>query len=146
MRRYCHRQLGTLVLWIGGLSVLMIILLLLFAGVHPIGITVLLCLVICIVLFSTLTVEVTDTDIHLRFGPGLIRKRIPLSSIRSARAVRNAWYFGWGIRALDRGWLYNVSGLDAIELVMTDGRICRIGTDQPAEFLAAIKAACGMTG
>jgi len=54
--------------------------------------------------------------------------------------VRNQWWWGWGIRLIPGGWLYNVSGLDAVELKMKNGRIFRIGTDEAqrlAEFIQA---------
>jgi hypothetical protein len=141
MITYHHRQVGTLVLLVGGLSILLLALLLYFVEAHPVGVAVLIILVVCFVLFATLTVEVTETDVSLKFGPGLIRKRFPLSFIRSVSAVRNKWYYGWGIRMLPRGLLYNVSGLDAVELEMTDGSVHRIGTDEPNELLEAIRKA-----
>ncbi len=146
MIKYHHRQLGALILVVVGLSILLLALLLYFVEPHPVGIAVLFCLVLSFALFATLTVEVTEAYVLLKFGPGLIRKRFPLSSIVSAQAVRNPWYAGWGIHMLPRGWLYNVSGSDAVELEMTDGGVHRIGTDQPAELLKAIKDACGMAG
>ncbi|MCK4236641.1 MAG: hypothetical protein KAX38_05950 [Candidatus Krumholzibacteria bacterium] len=139
MVRYHHRQLGILVLWIGCAALIGFIALLVFVEAPPIGIAVLLCLLVCFILFGALTVEVTDTEVHLRFGPGLIRKSFSISDIRRVEVVRNAWYFGWGIRRIPRGWLYNVSGLNAIELEMSDGHLNRIGTDQPEELLAAIE-------
>ena len=146
MIKYHHRQFGAFVLAIGGLSILLLGLFLYLVEAHPVGIAVLILLVLCFSSFPTLTVEVTETDIFLRFGLGLIRKRFSLSSVRSAKAVRNKWYFGLGIRMLPKGWMYNVSGLDAVELEMMDGGIHRIGTDQPTELLRAIRDACGMTG
>ena len=146
MIRYHHRQVGTLVLCIGGFTVLLLVSLLIFVEANPVGIAVLFILLLCFGLFWALTVEVTESDVLLRFGFGLIRKRFPLSSIVNARPVRNRWYFGWGIRLLPRGWLYNVSGLDAVEIEMTDRSVHRIGTDQPSELLRAIRDACGMTG
>jgi len=145
MSTYHHRQLGTAVLWVLGLTALLLVLLLYFVGAHPIGTAVLSCLVLCLAVFATLTVAVTPTHIILKFGVGFIRKRFPLRSIRNVRAVRNEWYYGLGIRMLARGWLYNVSGLDAVELEMTDGNIHRIGTDEPVALLKAIRDACGVT-
>ncbi len=141
MIRYRHRQVGTLVLCIGGAAIVLLGSLLVFVLFDPIGAAVLAVLLVCFGLFSTLTVEVSDTDVRLRFGPGLVRRAFPLRSIRRASAVRNRWFYGWGIRVLPRGRLYNVSGLDAIELEMVDGSAHRIGTDEPARLLAAIGAA-----
>src|SRR4051794_31446278 len=67
-----------------------------------------------LVLFSTLTVIVRDEAMDVFFGPGLIRRRILLRRLRGVRVVRTPWYYGWGIRLTPTGWLWNVSGLDAV--------------------------------
>ncbi len=92
-------------------------------------------------LFSSLTVRVTDRELHFYFGPGFWNKRIPLNEITSARAVRNSLWYGWGIRYTPSGWLYNVSGLDAVEIEKTDGARIRVGTDEPAKLVEAIEQA-----
>ena len=56
----------------------------------------------------------------------------------SFQTVRNKWYFGWGIRYLGTGWLYNVSGLDAVEIVQNDGKMVRVGTDEPDVLARAL--------
>lgn len=97
-------------------------------------------LVVCAFLFDSLTVKVSRTCISLKFGIGLIRKRFALVDVQNATIVRNPWYYGWGIRLTPRGWLYNVSGLDAVEIQFRNGRKCRIGTDEPLELLAAVES------
>jgi hypothetical protein len=57
--------------------------------------------------------------------------------------VRNRWYYGWGIRITPRGWLYNVSGLDAVELALKNGKCVRIGSDEPHALARAIDHARG---
>lgn len=95
-----------------------------------IGLTVAL---LCVVFFSTLTVVTDDDGIEVRFGPGpLVHRRIRWSQIRSSHTVRNSWLSGFGIRWIGAGWMYNVSGLDAVELKLANGRRFRIGTDDPA--------------
>ena len=42
---------------------------------------------------------------------------------------------------LPKGWLYCVSGLDAVEIVHKDGRVTRIGTDEAAALDQAIQRA-----
>ena len=96
---------------------------------------------ILLILFGTLTVEITDTEISCRFGPGLIHKEFPLDEITGARIVTNPWYYGWGIRWTPHGWMYNVSGLQAVELSLASGEKFRIGTDQPEELAAAVQTA-----
>ncbi len=95
------------------------------------------------VLFGWLTVEVSDEHVVWWFGPGLIRRRIRVADIRSVAALRNRWYYGWGLRLTPHGWLYNVSGLDAVELELVNGRRVRVGTDEPQELVRAIQSAIG---
>jgi hypothetical protein len=143
MALYRHTQVGTLVLLLLGPTVLLMVLLVSAFGAHLVAMAVGALLLLCVAMFPSLTVEVTHTVVRIRFGVGPIRKSFPVSSIRGAQIVRNPWYYGWGIRWFPRGWLFNVSGLDAVELEMTGGRKFRIGTDEPGELLGAIKKVCG---
>jgi hypothetical protein len=93
----------------------------------------------CALLFCCLTVEITGDELVCRFGPGIIRKRFALLEIRDVKAVKNPWYYGWGIRLTPRGWLLNVSGLNAVEIELVSGRTFRIGTDRPGELAEAIR-------
>ena len=91
-------------------------------------------------LLGTLTVEVDNITIRIRFGIGLVRKNFSLADVVSCRPVRNRWWWGWGIRLIPGGWLYNVSGLGAVELVMKNGKKFRIGTDEPQALNEFIQA------
>jgi len=91
-----------------------------------------------LVLFSTLTVIVRDGAMDVFFGPGLIRRRIPLRRLREVRVVRTPWYYGWGIRLTQTGWLWNVSGLDGVEVQFDDGRRFRVGSDEPNRLAEAL--------
>ena len=108
---------------------------------NPFLLIILTALAVSLLLFSILTVKVDGEEVSVRFGVGLIRKRFPLSEIESHSAVRNPWYYGWGLRRTPIGWLYNVSGLEAVEITLKDGRKVRIGTDDPTGLDAAIGAA-----
>jgi hypothetical protein len=90
-------------------------------------------------LFATLTTRVRDGRVVVSFGPGLIRRRISLDDIREVRVVRNPWYYGWGIRLTPQGWLWNVSGLQAVELELKDGRRFRIGSDEVEALAEALR-------
>jgi len=96
-------------------------------------------------LFGTLTVEVDDLMIHARFGTGLVRKSFSLADVASCRPVRNQWRWGWGIRLIPGGWLYNVSGLDAVELVLKNGKKFRLGTNEPRQLAEFIQAKLART-
>ena len=89
--------------------------------------------------FSSLTVEIEKNTLTCRFGVGLIRKSIPLSDVGECSAVVNPWFVGWGIRWIPGSyWVWNVSGFQAVELTMKDGRRFRIGTDEPEALVHAI--------
>jgi hypothetical protein len=98
-------------------------------------------------LFHSLTVTVDDEWIQIRFGPGLTRKRIPLADVATCAPFTYPWWWGWGIRrvpteggwGLVEGWLYNVSGLQAVEIRTRDGHRFGIGTDEPEALCQAIR-------
>ncbi len=112
------------------------------AALLPIIVTVLAFGVIAVIVitFSQLNVRVDSATVTARFGAGWPSKEIPLRDISAVTPVRNRWYHGWGMRKVPRGWMYNVWGLDAVELERTSGTVFRIGTDQPRELAAAIDA------
>ena len=80
-------------------------------------------------LFGWLSVRIADDALEVTFGIGLVRKRIPLASITKVEVVRNKWWWGFGIRATPTGWMYNVSGLDAVLLHLDNDKKFRLGTD-----------------
>lgn len=145
MSDYCHRQIGTVLLMIMTPAVVIAL------AARPRGTesgawiavvgVILAITAITILVFGWLTVQVANDSLQVRFGVGLIRRRFSIAELRAARAVRNPWYYGWGIRYTRHGWLFNVSGLDAVEIELASGRRYRIGTDQPEELVRAIERA-----
>ncbi len=87
---------------------------------------------------SRLEVTVTTDRVTATFGFGWPRKAIELRDVTRVRQVRNRWWHGFGIRKIPVGWMYNVWGLDAIEVVDSTGKAFRIGTDDPANLLAVL--------
>jgi hypothetical protein len=77
-------------------------------------------------------VRVTPEAITISFGIGIIKKKKLIREINSVASVKNPWYYGWGIRLIPNGWLYNISGSDAVELTFSNKKtIIRIGTANP---------------
>jgi hypothetical protein len=145
MVQYEHTQPGTLLRSIlGGLALAAALVALLLARVGPsfavIPLAVASTLVVTLVLFHSLKVDVSGDRIAFSFGIGLIRKRFAVADVASAAIVQNRWYYGWGIKLTPYGWLFNVSGFDAVELTLKNGRRYRIGTDEPAKLLSAIES------
>ena len=93
------------------------------------------------VVFHSLTVEVDDNELRWQFGPGFWTYRFARDEIRNVAVVRNHWWTGFGIRTAPGFQLYNVSGLDAVELQLKSGDIRRIGTDDPKGLAARLAAA-----
>ena len=151
LKEYEHTQPGTLLRVIFG----SVIVLLFGAAVSPVirnGEPELPALIpagimmLCLSLFHSLTVRVTVNDISLSFGVGLIQKEFMIGDVEQASIVRTRWYHGWGIKKIWGGWLYNVSGFDAVQLKMRNGKVYQIGTDQPDQLLAAITDAMQHSG
>ena len=140
MNTYRHTQFGTANVVITIAILPLVFLPAWLAGAVPVAWLILILLLGILVLFYNLTVEIDDEHLRIRFGIGLIKKRFPLEQIDTCRPVRNSWLYGWGIRLTPRGWLYNVSGLEAVELKMKSGKTCRIGTDEPEVLVAALQA------
>ena len=82
--------------------------------------------------FYGMTTSINSEKIIISFGIGLFRKRINLSRIAKVDTSRSPWYYGYGIRLIPNGWMYNVSGPHSVELTFTDrDRVIRIGTQDP---------------
>lgn len=140
---YRHTQVGWIIL-----GVLAALLALVWASLPPevaaaARFPLLLVAALLVFVFSALTVEVDAEAIRLRFGIGLVRKRVPLVEVKGWRAVRNPWYTGWGIRLGPGYVLWNVSGRGAVELDLASGRRFRVGTDEPAALVSAIERVKG---
>src|SRR3989339_143967 len=93
--------------------------------------------------FTTLTTSIDKNCLQIKFGYGIFRKKFLLSEIVSTKQVKNHWYYGWGIRLWlwPKMWIYNVSGFDAVEIIMKNGKVYRIGTDVSEKLETAIKKA-----
>ena len=139
MKRYEHTQVGYLIITAMTAAMVLIGIVLANAGMTWIAIGVLVVIAVALVLFSSLAVVIREDDLEVRFGPGPIRKRFKLHDIESCQVVKNHWYYGWGIRLTPHGWLYNVSGFNAVEIRLRTGKKFRIGTDAPQELEGVIR-------
>lgn len=143
--RYHHTQIGTVMIMALGAAIVLLAAVACQQDDAPMVIVLPIggILIVVLFLFGTLTVVVRPDEVEVRYGPGLIRKRWPLKAFAAVRTVRNRWWYGFGIRYIGTGWLYNVSGLDAVELERPGGKVVRIGTDEPEALEAALREAMG---
>ncbi len=147
--KYKHTQIGYLMI------VVTIAVLVLFAWAHitssaePVSVnsgnnfavTATMVLVLFILTsFTSLHVSIDETYLWIKFGYGVYQKKIPLTDILSVKTAKNRRRYGRGIRRClwPRMWIYNVSGLDAVEIQLKNGKIYRIGTDEPKKLEQAI--------
>lgn len=96
-------------------------------------------LLILLSLFSHLTVTGYMNYLEMKFGIGVIRKKFYYKDIKDFSIEKNPWYYGWGIRRIPGGWLFNVSGCQSVQLNMKNGKMYRIGTDEPKRLEEFIK-------
>lgn len=146
MECYRHTQPGTVLRWALLLGLLPLPLVAWLAPALPLlPLLAALAAVTAVsaVLLWSLTVEVNAAHFKFWFGPGLIRKTVPLARIQSWEKIGGirAWGIHW---AGKKGWLYNVSGFEAVALTLDNGQRFMVGTDEPdllCEAVAKAKAA-----
>ncbi|MCA9369983.1 MAG: hypothetical protein H6774_02520 [Pseudomonadales bacterium] len=105
------------------------------------GVTAVMVLaVLALASFITIQVSVDERFVRVKFGYGLFRKRFLLSEIKSAKVVKSPWYYGWGIHywLWPQMWIYSISGLDAVEIVLKNEAVYRIGSDEVEKLEAAM--------
>ena len=141
--RYKHTQIGYLI--IGGLFGIAIFLaikgIVAPAGRDGVLISAIIevILLISAIVFSKLTIKIDGESLEASFATGLIRKKVPLAEIAEFEPVRISWWHGWGIHLTPYGWLYNVSGLDAVPIILRNGRKFALGTDDVDGLVTAIR-------
>jgi hypothetical protein len=142
--RYQHTQRGAvLLLVLSAAAVVCVYMPTLLPGPQALLLMVGAVLCACAVLFSSLTIQITDRALRWYFSFGIIRKEVPLAEIRSAEVARTRLIHGWGIHATARGWLYNVSGFKAVAVRLKSGKGFLLGTDEPEQLCAVILRAIG---
>ncbi|MCK5534936.1 hypothetical protein KAI68_07450 [bacterium] len=132
---YKHTQFGMFVVALLGAAIFFVGY---FSGavdVNRASVLILSVILLCsIILFFKLTVVGNKDFVEIKFGIGLIRKKFYFKEIKSCEVIRNKWWYGYGIRKSPKGWLFNISGLDAVALSMKNGKVYRIGTDEPQKL------------
>ncbi len=71
--------------------------------------------------FASMTITLTGKFLFVRAGIGLVRKAVALDRVEHVEVTRSRRIEGWGVQGTRRGTLYDVSGLDAVRVVLTFG-------------------------
>ena len=142
---YKHTQIGRLMMFVSLIVAFVFVGVLLKTGLEAIIVFYMLFVLFILYSFMSLEVLVDEEYLQIKFGYGLFRKKFELKEIISAKAVKNHWYYGWGIRYWfpRKMWVFNVSGFDAVEIQLQNKKIYRIGTDEPKELEQAILNSIG---
>lgn len=92
-------------------------------------------LIVTYLCFFGLTIIVNVEKISIVYGIGFPRRTIAINQIRSVTYVKTPWYYGWGIRFMPKGMLYNISGTEGVELKFkgTD-QVIQIGSKHPQQL------------
>jgi len=98
-------------------------------------------LLVSVVLFYKLTITIENETLFASFGIGIICMSVRLAEIVGCEPIRIRWRYGWEIHLTSYGWLYNVSGLDAVAITLRSGRKFALGTDNPYGLVNAIQSA-----
>ncbi len=137
--QYRHSQPGYLMIVIS--AIMLIVAAFAYAcGLRPPGIIIGAISIFLLLFDYKLTVEIRDGFLRFWFGIGLFWKTIPLEQIAYCR-LYDGIIFGWGIHVGPGGWLYNVSGMKAVTVVLKSGKKMFIGTDEPQQLIEAVNSA-----
>jgi hypothetical protein len=138
--KYEHTQIGHTLIWFAlGVAVFVAITGIFAQGGLGTSLIVEIILLICAVMFCKLTIKIDNETLRWSFGIGIVRKQVLLAEIAVCEPIRIRWWYGWGIHLTPYGWLYNVSGLDAVTITLRDGRKFALGTDDLQGLSVAIE-------
>jgi hypothetical protein len=104
-----------------------------------ISVAVELLLLLTLAVFYKLTIKIDNHVLRISFGAGVVGKTVQLTEIDTYEPVRIRWWYGWGIHLTPYGWLYNVSGWDAVAIKLRNGKKFAIGTAEPQALVEAIR-------
>ena len=91
-------------------------------------------LLICLMLFSTLTISVSDNLVVVRYGIGLIQKRFHIDEIESWQTIAYKGGHGFGPRLTSEGWFFNVANSGAVRFDLRNGKTFFAGTNEPEKL------------
>lgn len=104
----------------------------------PLGVVTLI-LGVALGAFGRMEVRVEDRTLTVCQAFGLLRRRVPLETIRDVRPLRIPWYL-MGIKWHRGSWWWSVAPGEGLELLLEGGKALVVGTDDPRNLAAALGA------
>jgi hypothetical protein len=97
-----------------------------------------------LIFYCRLTTEVREDGLYIQFFPfHLSFRKIAFDELKryEVRTYNPIWeYGGWGIRYRPKGWAYNVSGNQGVQLELVNGKRLLIGSQRAEELWQAIRS------
>lgn len=128
----------------GAIPIAVAVVILLLAGAvfdvsqQPFGLIMLLA-VAALIAFARLVTRVDETGVSWAFTAGMPRGHIDFADIYRVERVQTNLFEGWGIHwTWWHGWVWNVSGFEAVEFFLKDGRRVTLGTNDPQGLYGAV--------
>jgi hypothetical protein len=113
---------------------------------HPVTLasTLITTLLVCVgIVFSTMTIDVSDDAVEWWFTFGLLRQRVAMSEIQFATSTRVSLLNGLGIRTNGRDWLWIVNGSNAVTLELRNGKKIGLGSPEAQDLAVLIDGIIG---
>jgi len=103
--------------------------------------SLLILFIFLILLFYKLRIKVDEQGISVIYGIGIIKFRIQPEKISYVKKTKSPFFYGFGIRMIPGGMLYNIQGTQSVEVsyFKTKNKLVRIGSADWDNLIAAIK-------
>jgi len=141
---YKHTQVGVvtfIVLLVVGVLIAPMVLSILADGRMAIAILTMSFYILVLAMFLVFTVQISGNKLSFWFGIEGLGKSYSLDEIQSTQEVKNPWYYFWGIKSIPNGWLFAIAPGRGVEIVFKNGKIIRLGSNQPKKLRQAIEDA-----
>lgn len=141
---YRHTQYGALmfiVFLITGVLIAVVAVAIIAEGRTLAAVIMILGYLLGLGMFYSSTIEISEEKLKFWFGIGIVRKTFVLSEIQSSKEVDIPWYYFWGVKSIPGGWLWSIAPGTGVEIVLKNGSIVLLGTNQPEKLKQAVDAA-----
>lgn len=141
---YRHTQYGALmfiVFLITGVLIAVVAVAIIAEGRTLAAVIMILGYLLGLGMFYSSTIEISEEKLKFWFGIGIVRKTFVLSEIQSSKEVDIPWYYFWGVKSIPGGWLWSIAPGTGVEIVLKNGSLVLLGTNQPEKLKQAVDAA-----
>lgn len=142
--KYRHTQYGALmfiVFLMAGVLIAVVAVAIIAEGRTLAAVIMILGYLLGLGMFYSSTIEISEEKLKFWFGIGIVRKTFVLSEIQSSKEVDIPWYYFWGVKSIPGGWLWSIAPGTGVEIVLKNGSLVLLGTNQPEKLKQAVDAA-----